>query len=59
MKVRGKCIRKERKAKTDFFNRPEPISRERAVEAQRDGQYKYKQSIERKDGGHYKKSTKF
>ena len=59
MKSRGKSIRIVKNPKTIFYNRLEPLSRERALEAHKEGEYKYKQAITRKGGGKFKKGTKF
>jgi hypothetical protein len=59
MKKRGKGIRNVKEPKRDFFNRPEPQSRQRAIEANQDGDYKYKQTIKSKSSGKIKRGTKF
>lgn len=58
MKVRGKCCREIKNPKKQFFNRPEPLSRERIMEERADGVHNYKQSLRKKDGLRIPKSSK-
>lgn len=58
MKVRGKCCREIKNPKKQFFNRPEPLSRERALADKEEGIYNYKQSLRKKDGVRIPKSSK-
>ncbi len=60
MRIRGSKARLIKKPSTQYFNRLEPVARERFIEHELDAEFNYKQSIPRKKGkGKYPKKTKF
>lgn len=64
MKTRGKKIRFIKNPHTDYFDNLEPLARQRAMDHEKHGDYKYKQSIPRKRGAdkiesNYPKNKKF